>query len=110
MLISTARHDGYECGYCFHRDYHGKGYASESLRALFDWIADGKQMRFTAGTAMRNVPSVKLLQSLGFVKVGEEEVSFCKDADGNDICFIGGIFALDVPARNGKEIVNEGKD
>ena len=102
--------EGYECGYCFHSDYHGQGYAKESLSALLKWIAGGKQIRFTAGTALKNIPSVRLLQSLGFEKVGEEQVSFYKDSDGNDICFTGGLFALDVPARNRKEIVNEGKN
>ena len=33
------REDSYELGYCFHSAYHGKGYAKESLTALFDYLA-----------------------------------------------------------------------
>ena len=47
---------------------------------------------FSAGTAINNTPSVKLLTSLGFKLVEQEKVSFYKDADGNDIVFDGGIF------------------
>lgn len=88
--------EGYECGYCFHSKYHGKGYARESLQALIKWVSDGNSMRFTAGTAMNNVPSVRLLASLGFEKIGNERVSFYKDESGEDICFDGGVFALDM--------------
>lgn len=88
--------DGYECGYCFHSDYHGKGYAKESLNALFYRVADGQKTRFVVGTALHNLSSVRLLRSLGFEKTGEEKKSFYKDEKGDDIYFDGGIFALDV--------------
>lgn len=85
--------DGYELGYCFDSAYHGQGYANESLSALMDQLSDGRRTRFTAGTALKNVPSVRLLESLGFEKVGEEQVSFYKDKNGGNIYFTGGIFA-----------------
>jgi RimJ/RimL family protein N-acetyltransferase len=50
--------------------------------------------KFTAGTGMANVPSVRLLESLGFCRVGTERVSFYKDAGGRDIYFEGGLFEL----------------
>ena len=50
--------------------------------------------KFTAGTAINNIPSVSLLKSLGFTLVGTEKVSFYKDVQGNDIVFEGGIFKL----------------
>lgn len=63
---------------------------------MIQYMANGKKMRITAGTALENNPSVRLLLSLGFEKVKEEQVSFYKDKNGNDIYFKGGIFALDV--------------
>lgn len=84
--------NGYEIGYCFHSSYHGKGYAKESMLALFDYLRTLGITNFSAGTAINNTPSVKLLTSLGFKLVEQEKVSFYKDADGNDIVFDGGIF------------------
>ena len=61
------------------------------------WKNDGSsqlQNRITAGTALKNISSVKLLKSLGFIQVGTEKVSFHKDENGKDIVFDGGIFEL----------------
>lgn len=88
------REDGYELGYCFHSSYHGKGYAKESLTALFDYLGTLGITKFTAGTAIQNIPSVSLLKSLGFQLIGTEDVSFYQDVQGNDIVFEGGIFEL----------------
>ena len=88
--------NGYECGYCFHSDYHGKGYAKESYQALINLFSDRGIKRFTAGTALKNIPSVRLLNSLGFKQIGTEKVSFYQDEDGNDIYFDGGIFELKI--------------
>lgn len=90
----NIRADGYEIGYCFHSAYHGKGYAKESHSALFDYLGTLGITKFIAGTAINNTPSVSLLKSLGFEPVGTEDVSFYKDAEGNDIVFEGGIFEL----------------
>ena len=86
--------NGYESGYCFHSDYHGKGYAKESYQALINLFSDRGIKRFTAGTALKNIPSVRLLNSLGFKQIGTEKVSFYQDEGGNDIYFDGGIFEL----------------
>lgn len=91
-IAFNIRENGYEIGYGFHSDYHGKGYAKESHLALFDYLRTLGITRFTAGTAINNIPSVALLKSLGFEQVGSEKVSFYKDAQGNDIVFDGGIF------------------
>lgn len=88
------REQGYEVGYCFHSQYHGKGYANESLQALFQYLGSFGITTFWAGTALQNIPSVRLLESLGFEKTGEEKVSFYKDEGRNDIIFDGGIFKL----------------
>lgn len=86
--------NGYDIGYCFLSKYQGKGYAKESCNALIDLYVQKGSERFTAGTALKNIPSVKLLLSLGFDQVGTEQLSFYKDENGNDIYFEGGIFEL----------------
>ena len=86
--------NGYDSGYCFHSDYHGKGYAKESYQALISHFSDMGVQRLTAGTAMNNTPSIKLLQSLGFKQIGTEQVSFYQDDAGKDIYFEGGLFEL----------------
>ncbi len=91
----NIRSDGYEIGYCFHSRWHGKGYARESLMALIEHMRGFGAARFSAGTALDNLPSVKLLASLGFEQVGEEKVSFYRDTEGNDIVFDGGVFELE---------------
>ena len=90
----NIRENGHEIGYCFHSAYHGKGYAKESHLALIDYMRELGIKRLTAGTAINNTPSVSLLKSLGFELIETEKVSFYKDADGNDIVFVGGIFEL----------------
>lgn len=93
------RENGYETGYCFHSGYHEKGYAKESLAALLSYVrtlCPGAAV--TAGTALANTPSVRLLFSLGFQQTGTERLSFYKDAAGNDIWFEGGIFVWDGPS------------
>ena len=88
--------EGYECGYCFHSRFHGMGYAKESIQTLMEWLSRDGSKRFEAGTALNNLPSVRLLNSLGFREIREEKVSFYKDEKGEDIYFDGGIFAVNV--------------
>lgn len=94
-IVFHVREDRHEIGYCFHSDYHGKGYAKESHLALFDYLNGLGITKFSAGTAMNNKPSVALLKSLGFKQVETEQVSFYKDSEGNDIVFEGGVFELE---------------
>ena len=47
---------------------------------------------FTAGTALDNAPSRRLLESLGFVLQGTRQLSFHQDASGRAISFVGGVF------------------
>lgn len=94
-IAFNRRDNGYETGYCFHSKYHRKGYAKKSMCALIHAIHNIQpDAVITAGTAIENIPSVRLLQSLGFHQVGTERVSFYKDANGNPIYFDGGIFDL----------------
>ena len=90
----NMRESGYEMGYCFRSDHHGKGYARESISTILDVMKDRGATIITAGTAVNNTPSVRLLISLGFRQTSTEKVSFYKDDDGNAIIFDGGIFEL----------------
>ena len=93
-IALNQRQESYEIGYCFHSDYHGKGYATESISAVLEMMNAQGVSRIEAGTALENIPSVNLLLSLGFNQAGTENVSFYQDAKGNAIVFEGGIYEL----------------
>lgn len=92
----NIREKGLEIGYSFHPAYHGKGYATEALAAILAHLRGQGFTHFSAGTALSNTPSLKLLTSLGFRLTGTEKVSFYKDEKGRDIVFDGGIFELEM--------------
>lgn len=92
----NQRENSHEVGYSFHPAYHGKGYAKEALSALLAHLRTMGITRISAGTALNNIPSMKLLTGLGFQLVGTEQVSFYKDAEGKDIFFDGGILELEL--------------
>lgn len=54
----NIRENGYEIGYCFHSEYHGKGYAKESIKALLKYVRSLGITKIIAGTAINNIPSV----------------------------------------------------
>ena len=85
--------DALDMGYCFHSSSHGQGIAQESCRGLMLYFRDQRGIRsFTAGTAMENQPSRRLLERLGFTCQSTETLSFHKDRQGNPISFLGGNF------------------
>jgi len=58
----------YELGFTFAREHQGKGYATESAAALLDYLLMVRKAKSViAYTDSRNLPSKKLLDSLGFV-------------------------------------------
>ena len=86
-LLNTSQMIGYVCfhkeaekydlGYCFHSAFHSNGYAYESTKALIDYfVQEYNAAIFTAGTAIDNTPSCKLLEKLGFECVSTEYLSF----------------------------------
>lgn len=85
-----------ELGYDIRSDCWRQGYGYEACRAVCDAMIAAGARRFTAGTAVCNLGSVRLLEKLGFVKASESEASFIKDADGRAIVFTAGEFVLDV--------------
>ena len=88
----NKRTEGYEIGYGFLGAYHGMGYAKESLTAILEYMQEKGVKKILAGTAIKNYPSVGLLNRLGFKLTSMERISFHKDYEGNDIYFDGGNF------------------
>ena len=82
--------EAYDLGYCFHSAYQGKGYAWESASALLEYLASQGAVVFTAGTALDNLPSRRLLERLGFALVSTEQVAFVEN-----FSFLGGCFRLE---------------
>lgn len=90
--------DGRECdiGYTLHTAYQRRGYGYEACAAALRELARAQTLvKFTAGTAECNYPSVGLLVKLGFAVHGKHIASFAKDAEGNPIRFIGNSFECD---------------
>lgn len=80
--------DAYSPCWMLNKDYHGKGYAFEALKALFDFLFKEKgARRLYAYTEDYNVASQKVCEKLGMRREGLflEFVSFINDADGNPI-------------------------
>ena len=90
---AVNRHESdYELGYAFSAAGQGKGYAKESISAIINHLEQHGITELSAGTAIRNTPSIRLLSALGFQQIGTEQVSFYKDEKGEDLYFEGGIF------------------
>ncbi|MEA2678186.1 MAG: [ribosomal protein S5]-alanine N-acetyltransferase [Chloroflexota bacterium] len=62
-----------EVGYSVDPPYRRRGYASESVKALFDWAHRAHGItRFVASISPDNEPSLNLTAALGFLRVGEQ--------------------------------------
>jgi len=60
-----------ELGYIFAAAYRGRGYATESARALLDWAcAQPEVRRVVANCAPGNRQSIRILEKLGLRRVG----------------------------------------
>ncbi len=62
-----------EVGYSVDPVYRRRGYASESVKVLFDWAhREHGISRFVASISPDNEPSLRLTAAYGFQKVGEQ--------------------------------------
>ena len=78
----------WELGYVFSAQYQGKGFASESCRAMVSYAFDYlRARRLVAKCDPLNAPSWKLLERLGFRREGHllKNVFFHRDGQGNPI-------------------------
>lgn len=91
MIGYVCFHDereSYDLGFCFLSSHHGRGYAREACEALIDALRRLRRAQcFTAGAALENIPSCRLLERLGFALQRTEPMSFHKN-----IAFTGGFF------------------
>lgn len=59
-------------GYCLHTHWHGRGYASEAARRIIRYAREELGLeKLVTGTAEENLPSVRLLERLGFTRLCE---------------------------------------
>ena len=72
-----------EVGYRVEPDYRRQGVASEVVRALFDWAQAQGVDRFRASVSPTNVPSLAIVDRLGFRQVGVQ----IDDIDGEELVF-----------------------
>jgi RimJ/RimL family protein N-acetyltransferase len=64
---------GVEIGYHVREPHRRRGYASEALHALLNWaFAHAEVDEVVAETSPDNIPSIRLLEKLGFVRVGSQ--------------------------------------
>jgi len=63
----------YDIGYCLHISHWNKGYGTELVSLLLDWLKEMGASAVTAEVAMENIASRALLSKLGFSIVEETE-------------------------------------
>jgi RimJ/RimL family protein N-acetyltransferase len=78
-----------EIGYTLDKNYHRKGYATESLYAIIDFLfREMNKHRIIAGIDPRNKRSVRLIKRLGFRKEGHfRESSLIRNEWTDDLVF-----------------------
>ena len=73
VFLYIGSDDNAHVGYLLGESYWGKGYATELLKGLIDFIThENRIQRLIAGVATNNIVSCKLLHNLGFVKTASE--------------------------------------
>ena len=82
-----------EIGYALAKAYQHQGLAYEAVRAVMDYYTKERKTKvFVAEAGLKNRPSVRLLERLGFTLVREQETSLRLDQNGKPIRFIKGRF------------------
>ena len=77
--LSAFSSNGAELGYTIEPEFRRLGYARESILGMIGWVDKEYGVKDIFVTiSPENVPSMKLAESLGFVKVGEHQ----DDIDG----------------------------
>jgi [ribosomal protein S5]-alanine N-acetyltransferase len=70
-------------GYHFNAAYHGRGYATEAMRAFLPWLIATERMEIRAAVDPQNHPSIKVLEKLGFQYI-EMRNAHLSRGDGED--------------------------
>lgn len=70
-------HKEVEIGFELMEQHNGKGYMQEAVEAIIDFARQKMKVeRINAVVYIKNEKCIKLLNRLGFIKVGEEETEF----------------------------------
>ena len=88
IYLSSRDFGAWELGYVFNENYHGKGYATEAVRASLDYIFCRRAARrVVAMCNPLNEPSWRLLERLNFRREGHLRNShyFKKDQNGEPV-------------------------
>lgn len=87
VYLGKREFESLEIGYVFHQNYWGKGFASESCRALIQQAFSNGIHRIYAECDPQNINSWKLLEALGFRREAhlKQNVYFWKNEDGQPI-------------------------
>ena len=85
-----------ELGYVLNRNYQHKGYGSAASKAMIDYMFSEGLHRIYAECCPDNIPSWKLMESIGMVREAHlrKNVSFHKDENGNPIYWDTYIYAV----------------
>lgn len=88
--IGTAgAHHGNEVGFILHHACRRKGLVREAMGAVIPYLfAVLPHDRLTADADPRNVASINLLQSLGFIVTGTAQNTFCIDGISSDSVYL----------------------
>lgn len=74
VFLSKETTNGAHIGYLLGESYWNNGYATEILNGFIDFIeSENKITNLIAGVAKDNIPSIKLLNKLGFRQSSNEE-------------------------------------
>lgn len=77
FLASDTQNKQVELGYILHKKYWGKGYATEALMPIVDYLVYTlDKHRLVANIDPSNYPSIRLVEKLGFRKEGHLRESF----------------------------------
>lgn len=82
-----------EMGYSFKKKVRGKGYALEAAKEMLDQMKKMGVTLFRAEIAEENLPSVNLVQKLGFYQTGTKYHLFRKETGKEEKC---GVFEKEV--------------
>jgi RimJ/RimL family protein N-acetyltransferase len=100
FLVAQPTEDGAarEIGYTVRSDMQRRGFAYEACAAVMrEYAKDERVLKFTAGTAECNYPSIGLLRKLGFEPKVRHRAWFKKDENGEPVWFIG--YSFECPAE-----------
>lgn len=88
IYFNKGDFDTWTLGYVFNKNYHNKGYATESIKTLIDYaFKNWKTRRIIALCNPLNTSSWKLLERLNMRREGEliKNIYFKKDINNNPI-------------------------